>query len=334
MEENKICEDIGYKLIEELMDFASQRKTAEEIMHFVNISFEYSFGATAIMFLHKKYDEVESVKISRGYSNLFIKKINENPPLNIIETLTRLKGGLFINFKTKKEEYDKYGDLLEHENVAELYGYELKTPYSDSYFVITYSVNGFQNCCLDKIKVFDTFFAILAYILNSDRSIQVMRDCSQVDYVSGLNNFKYFHEKLFQEMQKAAKDGSKLSVGLISINQLNKLNSVSGHTAGDKNISIIANIIKKNIRAFDTASRYGNKFIILFPNISKEETKDVVRKVFDEVEDSFKKDGQDILSLNAGVSEFPGDGGNERTILDIAEGRRIDAKREKKWAVI
>ena len=334
MEENKNCEDTGYKLIEELMEFASQKKTAEEVMHFVNIAFEYSFGATAIMFLHKKYDAGESVKISRGYSNFFIKKINENPPYKIIETLAHLKGGLFIDFKKEKEKYDEYKGLLEHENVSELYAYELKTPYSDSYFVIVYSVKGFKNCCFDKVKVFDTFFSILAYILNSERSIQVMRDCSQVDYVSGLNNFKYFHEKLFQEMQKAAKDGSKLSVGLISINQLNKLNSVSGHTAGDKNISIIANIIKKNIRAFDTASRYGNKFIILFPNVGKEEAKTAIKKIFGETEDSFKKDGQDILSLNAGVSEFPGDGGNERTILDIAEGRRIDAKREKRWAVI
>ncbi len=334
MEESKNCEGIGYKLIEELMEFASQRKTIEEIMHFVNIMFEYSFGATATMFLHKKYDSGESVKISRGYSNQFVKKINENPPVKIIETLTHLKGGLFIDFRKEKEKYDEYKDLFEHENVAEFYAYELKTPYSDSYFVITYSLKGFKNSCFDKVKVFDTIFSILAYILNSDRSIQVMRDCSQIDYVSGLNNFKYFHEKLFQEMQKATKDDSKLSVALISINQLNKLNSISGHTAGDKNISIIANIIKKNIRAFDTASRYGNKFIILFPDMGREESLMIIKKIFNETEDAFKKDGQDILSLNAGVSEFPTDGGNERTVLDIAEGRRIDAKREKRWTVI
>jgi hypothetical protein len=103
MEGNKNCEDIGYKLIEELMEFASQRKTAEEVMHFVNIAFEYSFGATAIMFLHKKYDVDESVKISRGFSNFFIKKINENPPYKIIENLSRLKGGLFIDFKKERK---------------------------------------------------------------------------------------------------------------------------------------------------------------------------------------------------------------------------------------
>jgi diguanylate cyclase (GGDEF)-like protein len=161
-----------------------------------------------------------------------------------------------------------------------------------------------------------------------------MRDCSQIDYVSGLNNFKYFHEKLFQEMQKAINDKGRLSVALISINQLNKLNSVNGHQAGDKNIGIIANIIKQNIRAFDTASRYGNKFIILFPNMGKDEAKNIIKAILSESEDAFKKENQAILSLNAGVSTFPDDGNNERTILDIAEGRRIDARRIDRWTCL
>ncbi len=334
MEEYENCEDLGYKFIKELLEFASQKKTIEEIMHFVNISFEFSFGADAVMFLHKKYDGKETVMISRGFSHEFIKKINENPPVYLIDALTHLKNSLYIDFKKEKEEYEKYSSLFEHENICELYAYELKTPYSDSYFVIAYSVKGFKNCGSNKIAVFDTIFEILAYILSLDRSIQVMRDCSQVDYVSGLNNFKYFHEKLFQEMQKAVKDGTKLSVALISINQLNKLNSVNGHMAGDKNIAIIANIIKKNIRAFDTASRYGNKFVILFPNIEKEEVKAIIKNVFVETESRFKKDGQEILSLNAGISAFPDDGVNERTILDMAEERRFDARRQERWVVL
>jgi diguanylate cyclase (GGDEF)-like protein len=161
-----------------------------------------------------------------------------------------------------------------------------------------------------------------------------MRDCSQIDYVSGLNNFKYFHEKLFQEMQKVNNTKGLLSVALISINQLNKLNSVFGHDAGDKNIGIMANIIKKNMRSFDVASRYGNKFIILFPNMDGATAKDILKTVFLEVESCFKREGQDILSLNAGISMFPSDGGNERTVLDMAEGRRIEARRQGKWTIL
>ena len=334
MEEHIKCEDLGYKFIKELLDFAYQKKTIEEVLHFVNIAFEFTFGATAIMFIYRKYNVEESVEISRGFSHEFIKRINETPPMALLQEIAPLKNGLYIDFKKESDKYDKYRNLFEHENVSEMYAYELKTAYTDSYSVIIYSVPGFKNCGADKIEVFDTIFSVIAYILNSNKCIQTMRDCSQVDYVSGLNNFKYFHEKLFQEMQKVINDKGRLSVSLISVNQLNKLNSMNGHQAGDKSIGIVANIIKKNIRAFDTASRYGNKFIILFPNIGKDTAKDILKAILSETEDVFKKENQTILSLNAGVSTFPDDGNNERTILDIAEGRRIDARRMNRWACL
>lgn len=334
MEEYQKCEDLGYKFIKELAEFAEQKKSIQEIMHFVNIGFEYTFGATAILFIYKKYDAEDRVEISRGFSNEFIKRINENPPLPLLKQITQLKRGLYIDFKKDKKDYNEYSGLFEHSNVSEFYAYKLKTANTDSYSVIIYSVPGFKNCGGNKIEIFDTIFSVIANILNSNKYIQAMRDCSQIDYVSGLNNFKYFHEKLFQEMKKAVNEKSRLSVALISINQLNKLNSLNGHHAGDKNIGIIANIIQKNIRAFDTASRYGNKFIILFPNIDKDAVKDFLQIIFSETKDSFKKENEDILSLNAGVSTFPTDGNNERTILDMAEGRRIEAKRKDRWVFL
>ncbi len=331
MEQYQVCKDLGYNFISELLEFASQKKSVEEVMHFVNVSFEFTFGATAILFIYKKYNAEAKVEISRGFSHEFEKNLNENPPLELLGELASLKKGLYVDFKKDKDKYPNYSSLLEHGNVSEFYAYELKTAYTDSYSVVTYSVEGFKNCGGNKAEVFDTIFSVIAYILNSNKCIQTMRDCSQIDYVSGLNNFKYFHEKLFQEMQKSALDRSRLSIALISINQLNKLNSIHGHQAGDKNIGIIANIIKKNIRAFDVASRYGNKFIILFSNIVKDEAKEILGAVFLETREEFKRDDMNILSLNAGISTFPDDGNNERTILDIAEGRRIDAKRKDRW---
>ncbi len=334
MEEYPTCEDLGYTFINELLEFANQRKQVEEIFHFVNVGFEYTFGATAIMFIYKKYNLEEKIEISRGISHEYVKKFNENPPLSILKEIKSARGGLYIDFKKEHEKYSEYSFLFEHDNVAEFYGYALKTAYTDSYFVIMYSVPGFKNCGNEKTGVFNTILSVLAYILNSNKCVQTMRDCSHIDYVSGLNNFKYFHEKLFQEMQKIANEKGILSLALISINQLNKLNSIFGHSAGDKNIGLIANIIKKHIRIFDIAARYGNKFIILFPGMDKNPVKDILKTIFSEVEANFKNENQDISSLNAGVSSFPADGNNERTVLDLAEGHRIDARRKSKWSIV
>ena len=334
MKEYDKCEDLGYTFINELLEFANQRKSREEIFHFVNIGFEYTFGATAIMFICKKYNLEEEIEISRGISHEYVKKFNENPPLSTLKEIKSVKNGLYVDFTKEQEKYSKYNHLFEHDNVTEFYAYELKTAYTDSYFVIMYSVPGFKSCGNNKTEVWGAIFSVLAYILNSNKCVQIMRDCSQIDYVSGLNNFKYFHEKLFQEMQKIANEKGILSIALISLNQLNKLNSIFGHSAGDKNIGLIANIIKKNIRIFDIAARYGNKFIILFPGMDKNLVKDILKTIFSEVEENFKNENQDILSLNAGVATFPTDGNNERTVLDLAEGHRIDARRQSKWSIV
>jgi len=264
MEECLKSKDLGYAFISELLEFDNQRKSIEEIFHFVNVSFEYTFGATAIMFIHKRYNTEEKMAISRGISHEYVKKFNASPPLSLLKELSSTKNSLYVDFAKEGEKYSKYDYLFEHDDVSEFFACELKTVYMDSYFVAIYSVPRFKNCGDDKIRVFDTIFSVISHILNANKCVQTMRDCSQIDYVSGLNNFKYFHEKLFQEMRKNAEEKGHLSIALISLNQLNKLNSVFGHSAGDKSIGLIANIINKNIRTFDTASRYGNNLSYCF----------------------------------------------------------------------
>ncbi len=321
------------KFIKEFLDFVRQKKSIEESMHFIDIGFEYTFGATAIMFIRKEKNSGTEVEISRGLSQKYITKTNETPPSSLLADIASMKSGLYIDFRKDGGKYPEYAYLFEHDGVSEFYAYELKTGYSDSYSVIMYSVPGFKNCGDNKTEVFDTIFSILAYVLGFKRCMRSTSDSLQADSVSGLNNFKYFHEKLFQEIQKAVNEKGRLSVSLISINQLNKLNAINGHGAGDKNIALIGEIIRKNTRMFDIAARYGNKFIILFPDADGDKAKDILKAIFSEVESEFKKSGQDILSLNSGVSTFPSDGVNERDILDAAEGRRIEAKRHDKWAI-
>ncbi len=334
METYPSCQDLGYNFISDLVEYSHLKKSIEEVFHFVNIEFEFRFGVTSIMFIYKKFNGEEKIEISRGFSYEFIKRTNENPPSDFLSGLGKSKKSVYIDFSKENDKYREFEYLFEHEGVKEFYGYELATAYTDSYYVIMYSVKGFKNCENNKKDVFDTIFSVLAYILNSNKCVKTITECSQIDHVSGMNNFKYFHEKLFQEMQKTNKSDEKFCVALISLNQLNKLNSVYGHNAGDRYIALIANILRKHIRVFDTSARYGNKFIILFPGIENKEVVEIMNGAFKEIDDLLKREEQDVLSLNAGISTFPADGNNERTILDLAESRRIEARRLGRWVIV
>ncbi|MHB1665032.1 MAG: GGDEF domain-containing protein [bacterium] len=347
MENNNInsCEHSGFKFIKELTEAVNQDKTLEEILHFVNISFDLVFGATAIMFINIKNNKEIKIVISRGISHEYIAKIHSNPSEPLINILNNNKS-FYTDFKENLPELNSIKTInFEHSNIKELYIYPLfinteeHNKNNESMSVAIYSVNGFKNYADGdgdgNIKnTFDIIFSILSYIIKAKKCDESILECSKFDNISGLYNFKYFHQRLFEEMQKINSEKGIISIALMSINKLNEFNSISGHEAGDAAINFIGGSIQKYVRTYDIAARFGNKIIICFPDLSKTDTKKIIENIFLEVQDYFIKQNNNIISMNAGIAQYPDDGSTERIVIDLAESRRFEARRNLKWNII
>ncbi len=340
--ENNInsCEHSGFKFIEELMAVVNQNKTLEEILHFVNINLDLFFGATAIMFMSIKNSKEIKVIISRGISHEYTVKIQSEPSEPLIKILNSNKS-FYTDFKENFPELNNIKTInFEHRDIKELYIYPLTAEHNinnESMSVIIYSVNGFKNCTDEddgKKNTFDIIFSILSYIIKAKKCEEAILEHSKFDNVSGLYNFKYFHQRLFEEMQKIHSEKGTMSIVLMSINKLNEFNSISGHKAGDAVINFIGGSTQKYIRTYDIAARFGNKIIICFPNLNKIDTKKIIENIFSEVQDYFIKQNNHIISLNAGIAQYPDDGSTERIVIDLAESRRFEARRNLKWNII
>ncbi len=334
MKEETTLQDLSYKFIQELIKFAHGKNT-EEIFHFVSINLERIFGATATMYLYKKTNQNEvKVKNSKGFSHEYIKHFQNNPPLELLNSIEKSAGSIYIDFEKEPEKASLY--KFEYEDIKELYIAPIRISRDFLLVAIICTVKSFKNLGLDKHAAFDTLFAILEFITNSNSCAELLRESSyNIDIVSELYNFKYFHERLYQEIQRAIIEKGYLSIALLSLNHLNEFNSVFGHIAGDRSIRLIGDAVRKYIRNFDTAARYGNKVIIYFPNLNKTDIKNIIKNIILEIKTIFKNEfASDILSMNGGVAEFPSDGDNERIILDLAESRLTEAKRNSGWSVI
>lgn len=97
-----------------------------------------------------------------------------------------------------------------------------------------------------------------------DRAIQKMAEMATRDELTDLYNRKYFMDVLEREVASAKRYEKDLSVCMIDLDGLKKINDTYGCAAGDSILKEFANIIKKSIRKSDLLCRYGSeKFAII-----------------------------------------------------------------------
>jgi diguanylate cyclase (GGDEF)-like protein len=86
-----------------------------------------------------------------------------------------------------------------------------------------------------------------------------LRQLAITDGLTGLYNHRYFKEHLEQELYRASRHQSRVSVVMVDIDHFKKFNDTYGHPAGDAILRAIARLLKENIRKIDLAARYGGE---------------------------------------------------------------------------
>lgn len=87
------------------------------------------------------------------------------------------------------------------------------------------------------------------------------------DVLTGWHNRRYLQTRLREELARARRDGSPLTLLLIDIDHFKRVNDTHGHMAGDQVLTEVAQRIESRIRASDVAARYGGEeFVLLLPD--------------------------------------------------------------------
>jgi diguanylate cyclase len=101
--------------------------------------------------------------------------------------------------------------------------------------------------------------------------------------------------------------GGQISLIMVDIDNLKKINDAYGHRAGDKVIREIGKKIRGCIRQIDTAARYGgDEFAVILPNTSLADAVIAAERMVDaasELPITWKKE-QIALSISVGVGQY------------------------------
>jgi len=129
---------------------------------------------------------------------------------------------------------------------------------------------------------------------------KVLDNLANLDGLTGVYNHRFFQNTLEQEVSRAIRRESVLSLILIDIDNFKTFNDTYGHQTGDFVLKAFAETLKRHLRNYDTLARYGGEeFVVILPETTDEEAMVVAEKLRRAVEDQNIQDKRETYKVTA-----------------------------------
>jgi diguanylate cyclase (GGDEF)-like protein len=176
-----------------------------------------------------------------------------------------------------------------------------------------------------------------AYSTRLEELTQRLRSLAYRDALTGLYNHRYFHDQLSHEVERAQRYGHTISVIMLDLDNFKMVNDSCGHLVGDQILSMVGELIVKQLRGADLAARYGgDEFAIILPETNRQAALAAAKKVTESIRVGGAcciPVGQDLsLGVSSGVATWPEDARTLSHLLQVAD-RRLYAAKERAAAL-
>jgi len=172
-----------------------------------------------------------------------------------------------------------------------------------------------------------------------ERAREKLQELAITDGLTGLYNYRYFRERLLNEVARAERHGLNLSVVMMDIDFFKHYNDTHGHPAGDEVLRVIGEILRRNVRKIDVAARYGGEeFALILVETSGPNARlvaDKLRKLVENYPFPHREEQPNgRLTISAGVATYPEDGGSAEELIAAADQYLYEAKKTGRNRVI
>jgi diguanylate cyclase len=176
-----------------------------------------------------------------------------------------------------------------------------------------------------------TRFASLAALAMDNAAIRArLADEAITDHLTGLNNHRYFYERLGEEMRRVHRKRLPLGLLMIDIDDFKRTNDRFGHLEGDRVLQMIGAVFREVVREEDIVCRIGGEeFAIVLPITSPEDVAAIAERIRASVESNVFAE-HDAVTVSIGAAGAPDDGSSPRELFASADAALRQAKQEGK----
>lgn len=171
-----------------------------------------------------------------------------------------------------------------------------------------------------------------------DAVIAQAKEVSQTDPLTFLFNRRAIIRELQDEVLRAERYNTPLSISLVDVDNFKTVNDTHGHPIGDEVLRQVAHQLREGIRHPDIVGRYGGEeFLILLPssgiNAATEQASRLCRQVRETV--VHVKEHAVKITLSIGVAQLRPGKDTWETLLNRADNAMYEAKSNgrDRWVV-
>ena len=161
------------------------------------------------------------------------------------------------------------------------------------------------------------------------------------DTLTGLPNRVSFTDSLERSLAAARRHGRTVAVLLLDLDHFKRINETLGHPAGDQLLAVMASRLRAIVRQEDQvalaevvasdsalARMGGDEFTVLLSEMrTVDDAHTAARRILEAVREPAVLDGQEVVvTASIGISVFPMDGDNARTLMANADAAMYHAK--------
>ena len=149
------------------------------------------------------------------------------------------------------------------------------------------------------------------------------------DGLTGLYNYREFHNRLEHEFLRAKRYTKTLSLLMIDIDHFKLFNDTYGHMSGDEALRTIGRLIRNLVRNVDIPARYGGEeFTVILPDTAFKQAELVAERLRSSVADHpfFVEGKTTSLTISIGLASFPEDADTKDGLIAAADRALYCAK--------
>lgn len=167
------------------------------------------------------------------------------------------------------------------------------------------------------------------YALGERRMREAIIELSRTDPLTGLFNRSQLFLMLDHEVQRTRRSERGFCLLMIDLDGLKTVNDSFGHQRGDEVLRSLGGVIRRSIRAVDTAFRHGgDEFLVLLPETDFGGAFVVAEKIRQGAEEvGLSAGGGELLtSVSIGLVSCPEDGSSAEELMLAADRAMYQAK--------